>query len=59
MIRRPKAVGRGNAMRRGWRAWYAGAIFSPIFGSTLGAIALFGLSTAGVHAQPNADGATD
>ncbi|MCU9953962.1 TonB-dependent receptor [Burkholderia sp. BKH01] len=59
MIRRPKAVGRGNAMRGGRRARHAGAILGLTLGPTLGAIALLGLSTAGVHAQPNADGTTD
>ncbi|MGU7773408.1 TonB-dependent receptor [Burkholderia sp. MR1-5-21] len=53
MIRRPKAVGRRNAMQGGRRARQV----SAIFGSTLGAIALFGLSPAGVRAQQNAGGA--
>ncbi|WP_322074554.1 TonB-dependent receptor [Burkholderia cepacia] len=56
MIRRPKAAGKGGAMRRARRARHGGAMRGALLGPTLGAIALFGLSTGGARAQQPADG---
>ncbi|SEU44538.1 Outer membrane receptor proteins, mostly Fe transport [Burkholderia cepacia] len=53
MIRRPKAAGKGGAMRR---ARHGGAMRGALLGPALGAIALFGLSTGGARAQQPADG---
>ncbi|WP_175755646.1 TonB-dependent receptor [Burkholderia cepacia] len=56
MIRRPKAAGKGGAMRRARRARHGGAMRGALLGPALGAIALFGLSTGGARAQQPADG---
>lgn len=56
MIRRPKAAGKGGAMRRERRARHGGAMRGALLGPALGAIALFGLSTGGARAQQPADG---
>ncbi|RQT57467.1 TonB-dependent receptor [Burkholderia cepacia] len=56
MIRRPKAAGKGGAMRRARRARHGGVMRGALLGPTLGAIALFGLSTGGARAQQPADG---
>ncbi|THJ53051.1 TonB-dependent receptor [Burkholderia sp. LS-044] len=56
MIRRPKAAGKGSAMRRARRARHGGAMRGALLGPALGAIALFGLSTGGARAQQPADG---
>ncbi|KWH21578.1 TonB-dependent receptor [Burkholderia cepacia] len=56
MIRRPKAAGKGGAMRRERRARHGGAMRGALLGPALGAIALFGLSTGSARAQQPADG---
>ncbi|WP_413143457.1 TonB-dependent receptor [Burkholderia cepacia] len=56
MIRRPKAAGKGGAMRRERRARRGGAMRGALLGPALGAIALFGLSTGSTRAQQPADG---
>ncbi|KVV54930.1 TonB-dependent receptor [Burkholderia cepacia] len=56
MIRRPKAAGKGGAMRRERRARHGGAMRGALLGPALGAIALFGLSTGSTRAQQPADG---
>ncbi len=56
MIRRPKAAGKGGAMRRERRALHGGAMRGALLGPALGAIALFGLSTGSARAQQPADG---
>ncbi|QFS41409.1 TonB-dependent receptor [Burkholderia cepacia] len=56
MIRRPKAAGKGGAMRRERRARHGGATRGALLGPALGAIALFGLSTGSARAQQPADG---
>ncbi|KWF89632.1 TonB-dependent receptor [Burkholderia cepacia] len=56
MIRRPKAAGKGGAMRRERRARHGGAMRGALLGPALGAIALFGLSAGSARAQQPADG---
>lgn len=56
MIRRPKAAGKGGAMRREHRTRHGGATRGALLGPALGAIALFGLSTGSARAQQPADG---
>ncbi|MEY1591232.1 TonB-dependent receptor [Burkholderia sp. Bmkn7] len=56
MIRRPKAAGKGGAMRRERRALHGGAMRGALLGPALGAIALFGLSAGSARAQQPADG---
>lgn len=56
MIRRPKAAGKGGAMRCERRARRGGAMRGALLGPALGAIALFGLSTGSARAQQPADG---
>ncbi|WP_431019270.1 TonB-dependent receptor [Burkholderia cepacia] len=56
MIGRPKAAGKGGAMRRERRARHGGAMRGALLGPALGAIALFGLSTGSARAQQPADG---
>ncbi|MBA9898764.1 TonB-dependent receptor [Burkholderia cepacia] len=56
MIRRPKAAGKGGAMRRERRARHGGAMRGALLGPAVGAIALFGLSTGSARAQQPADG---
>ncbi|KWF75730.1 TonB-dependent receptor [Burkholderia cepacia] len=56
MIRRPKAAGKGGAMRRERRTRHGGAMRGALLGPALGAIALFGLSTGSARAQQPADG---
>ncbi|MCA7993242.1 TonB-dependent receptor [Burkholderia cepacia] len=56
MIRRPKAAGKGGAMRRERRTRHGGAMRGALLGPALGAIALFGLSAGSARAQQPADG---
>ncbi|KVQ52445.1 TonB-dependent receptor [Burkholderia cepacia] len=56
MIRRPKAAGKGGAMRRERRARHGGAMRGALLGPAVGAIALFGLSAGSARAQQPADG---
>ncbi|KVW11891.1 TonB-dependent receptor [Burkholderia cepacia] len=56
MIRRPKAAGKGGAMRCERRARHGGAMRGALLGPAVGAIALFGLSTGSARAQQPADG---
>ncbi|MCA8347956.1 TonB-dependent receptor [Burkholderia cepacia] len=56
MIRRPKAAGKGGAMRRERRARHGGAMRGALLGPALGAIALLGLSAGSARAQQPADG---